>query len=204
MTTELLLIRHGKVAGAQGGKRVSGLENPPLSLEGREAAEKLAKHLAEEGGIAALFTSPLIRARETADILAASLHLESQVVDELSEWNFQREMRLGHRLQLLAVTILSHLAPFRPLLIRQWRDNPVLRAFVETVTIAIQQIIADHPNEHVAIVAHGGTIDALLTHYFPNTDQWERGVIRNCSVTRLAVGQTETKLLAFNDCRYLQ
>jgi len=204
MRSELLLVRHGEVEGARTAKRVSGAENPPLSEKGRVSATQIAWRLASEKDITALCTSPLLRAKETADIIGARLNLKPQVVDALREWDFRREMGLGDRLLLLLVTTLSHLAPFRRLLWYQWARSPALQAYVRSVADAAGQIMAAHPGRRIVIVAHGGAIDALLTHYFPEPKQWERGVIRNCSLTRLEVGPGGARLLAFNDCDHLQ
>lgn len=201
LATELLLIRHGEVVGTRTGKRVPGTQDPPLSERGREMAERLSLRLAAEEHIAALYSSPMMRARQTADIIASHIHLRPEVVEALREWDFTRQMRPIERMQLLVVTTLSHLAPFRRLLIAQWRDNAALKSFVSETVTAVEQISHAHAGQQVAIVAHGGTIDAVLTHYFPADDKWERGVIRNCSLTRIALDAQGAQLLAFNDIR---
>ncbi len=60
-------IRHGK--------RDRKIGDPPLTSEGREEAELLARKLASNG-IARIFSSPLARTRETAEIIATILNLE--------------------------------------------------------------------------------------------------------------------------------
>jgi broad specificity phosphatase PhoE len=204
MTTELLLVRHGEVVGTQGSKSVSGHEDPPLSDKGRQSADQMGKKLASEQGLAALYTSPLRRAMETAQAIASYTKLEPQLVEAFREWDFQREMSGGDRLQLRIVTTLSHIGPFRRLLAYQWANSPALRTYVGMVAQAMHKIVDAHPNQRVVVVSHGGTIDALLTHYFPSEEEWERGVIRNCSLTRVEVGPDGAKLLAFNDCSHLQ
>jgi probable phosphoglycerate mutase len=89
------------------------------------------------------------------------------------------------------------------LLARQWAKSAALRAFVKQVVAAAEAIASAHPEGRIVVVAHGGTIDALLTHYFPREDQWERGVIRNCSLTQILLSPSGCHLLAFNDCKHL-
>ena len=60
-------IRHGK--------RDHTIGDPSLTSEGRQEAELLAKELASNG-IARIFSSPLARTRETAEIIATILNLE--------------------------------------------------------------------------------------------------------------------------------
>lgn len=57
------------------GKRDRKVGNPSLTSKGREEAELLAKKLASNG-IARIFSSPLARTRETAEIIATILNLE--------------------------------------------------------------------------------------------------------------------------------
>jgi phosphohistidine phosphatase len=75
----LLLIRH---ADAQAG---SPDELRSLSAEGRAAARALGERLAGDGiRPAAILTSPLLRARETADALAAALGCAAEPTEALA------------------------------------------------------------------------------------------------------------------------
>ena len=209
MTTELLLIRHGRVRwrGAMS-NRISGKYDPPLNEIGREQAQRLARRLTTEDRATVLYTSPLRRARETTDILVSQLDLEPQVVETLREWNYQLSTGLSDRLQLLTITWLYQVGPLRPLLrpllTYLWRHSPALKVFMHTVVETVTGIIKVHPDQRIVIVAHGGVIEAILTHYFPGEHQWECGVIRNCSLTRLRAEPARAKLLTFNDCTHLQ
>jgi broad specificity phosphatase PhoE len=73
------LARHGETdANAEG--RVQGSLDPPLNERGREQARALASEAAGLG-LRALYTSHLLRARETADIVGEAVGL-APVVDE--------------------------------------------------------------------------------------------------------------------------
>jgi phosphohistidine phosphatase len=73
----LYLVRHAKAA--------SGVpdELRPLTPEGREQARKLGKRLAGKR-IEAIVTSPLLRARETAELLAKACGLEAETDERLA------------------------------------------------------------------------------------------------------------------------
>ncbi len=75
----LLLIRHAKALPGEPD------ELRPLSPEGREAARDLGRRLAAEGVTPdAILTSPLLRARETADAIATELGTEAEPNEALA------------------------------------------------------------------------------------------------------------------------
>src|SRR5262245_37976304 len=73
---ELLLIRHALPLRVE--NRDGTPADPPLSAEGRLQAERLAAWLTDDK-IDAVYTSPLRRARETAEPLAGALGLRARV-----------------------------------------------------------------------------------------------------------------------------
>jgi len=99
---------------------------------------------------------------------------------------------------------MSRFKPFKHNLSKMWATSPNLKEFIQAISAELEKIIERHKNQKIIIVAHGGTIDAILTHYFPMEGEWERGVIRNCSLTRIAINESKAKLLDFNDCSHLQ
>jgi probable phosphoglycerate mutase len=78
----IVLVRHGEAQGAAG--RAVGQVDLPLSVRGREQASALAAGL---GGIAwaALYSSPLARARDTLAPLAAAAGRAPAILDGLAE-----------------------------------------------------------------------------------------------------------------------
>jgi broad specificity phosphatase PhoE len=59
-----------------------------LSAEGCAQAERLALHLRQWGAPASIHSSPVRRARETAEIIATRLRAEVEVIDALDELDF--------------------------------------------------------------------------------------------------------------------
>ena len=75
----LLLIRHANALSGEPD------ELRPLSPEGRTAARELGRRLAADGiQPTAILTSPLLRARETADAIAAELGGEAEATEALA------------------------------------------------------------------------------------------------------------------------
>lgn len=86
MTATILLIRHA--AHSQLGLVLSGRAGDvPLSAEGRDQAARLAQRLAGEG-IAAIQTSPVRRARETAAAIASACACAHEIAAPLEEIDF--------------------------------------------------------------------------------------------------------------------
>jgi broad specificity phosphatase PhoE len=79
----LLLARHGETAD-NAAHLILGRRNPPLSDAGRQQAIALAR-AARDAGIAALWTSPLQRARQTAAVVGELVGLEPTVLPGLLE-----------------------------------------------------------------------------------------------------------------------
>jgi broad specificity phosphatase PhoE len=79
----ILLARHGQTADNAGG-RILGRRDPPLTAVGAAQAQRLGTALADRG-LRALWTSPLRRARSTAEIVGTVLGLVPVVLPDLIE-----------------------------------------------------------------------------------------------------------------------
>jgi broad specificity phosphatase PhoE len=80
----ILLARHGESADNAPPRRFSGWRDSPLTLRGRDQARALAR-AAAEAGVTAVWTSQLIRARETAEIIGDALGLVPRIDERLAE-----------------------------------------------------------------------------------------------------------------------
>ena len=83
MSNEILLARHAQTADNAGG-RILGHRDPPLTAGGVAQARQLGDAL-RGAGLRALWTSPLLRARETAAVVGAALGLDPVVLADLVE-----------------------------------------------------------------------------------------------------------------------
>jgi len=142
----LYLVRHGQARADDG---TYGFDTP-LSALGRRQAEAVAVALTHSG-LAAVYASPMRRARETAEPLARVTGLEVQVDDRLTEFE------------------LADWGPDQEFDWTIWRGEhagvpggETLQAFAERISAACDDIVAPHPGQAVAIVSHSGTNDAIL------------------------------------------
>ena len=79
----ILLARHGETAENKE-RRFQGQKDVPLNETGRAQAVALGEAAREEG-LAAIYASPLVRARETAEIVGEAVGLEVRLDDRLKE-----------------------------------------------------------------------------------------------------------------------
>ncbi|MGF1663892.1 MAG: histidine phosphatase family protein [Kineosporiaceae bacterium] len=155
-TTVVHLLRHAEVhnptAVLYG--RLPGFH---LSERGTLQAERAAEHLAaltRDCGVAALLTSPLERARETAAPVAAALGVAPVVDDRLLESanDFQGE-GLAFRAAYLAPAYWRRYgAPWRP----SWGE-PYTRV-ADRITAVVDELRRAHPGRHVVCVSHQAPI----------------------------------------------
>jgi broad specificity phosphatase PhoE/ribonuclease HI len=86
--TSLILLRHGETP-LSVDKRFSGLGDPPLTADGTAQAEAAAARLSRKPyEIDVIVSSPLTRARQTADAVAARTGLAVSVEEDLRETDF--------------------------------------------------------------------------------------------------------------------
>lgn len=83
MATCLYLIRHGESVW-NSERRWQGRADPPLSSFGRRQAQRIAETLSE-ADLAAVYSSPLSRALETARLIAEPYGLNVTVLNDLME-----------------------------------------------------------------------------------------------------------------------
>ncbi|RAV16273.1 bifunctional RNase H/acid phosphatase [Mycolicibacterium sp. GF69] len=157
--TRFLLLRHGQTE-LSVERRYSGRGNPALTDLGRRQAQAAARYLGQRGGVAAVITSPLQRAYDTAAAAAKVLGLDVSVDDDLIETDFGAWEGLT----------FGEAAERDPDLHRRWlRDTSMappqgesFDAAAERVDRAKSRIIAEHGDETVLVVSHVTPIKSLL------------------------------------------
>ena len=152
---ELLIIRHGLPVRIDD---AGGPADPELSDEGHAQARRLADWLRHDR-IDAVFTSPMRRARQTAAPLAEILGVEPIVDDELAE--FDRGQHFYVPLEELKA---ARDPRYEQLMRGEQMDEVDPYTFREVVTVAVERVIEAHTGGTVAIVCHGGVINAYASH----------------------------------------
>jgi broad specificity phosphatase PhoE len=155
--TRLLLVRHGET-GWNLDSRFQGHADPPLNETGRTQARKLAAALANRS-FAAVYTSPLRRAFETAEIVAAPHGLRPVAVKGL------REVDVGAWQGLTRDEVERRFPEqFRRWLAfgEGWDDGESYEEMGRRVIASLFELARLHEGETVLGVTHGGPIRAAI------------------------------------------
>ncbi len=158
----LVLIRHGQTAWNEGAgqERFRGRTDLPLDEIGQSQARAVAARLEGEP-IAAVYTSPLLRARQTITPLAEKLGLAIQPHDGLLDINYGDWQGLTH----------AQAAAAYPELYACWRTTPSQVHFPGGESLAdvqtrlcslLDDLAARHPGQVVALVGHQ-MVNKILT-----------------------------------------
>lgn len=200
--TRLLLIRHGETAWNLD-TRIQGHTDIPLNDLGRWQARRVAQALRDED-VQAVYSSDLLRARDTAQAIAETLVLPLQLEPRLRERHFGR-------LEGLTQTEITARWPEDA---RRWRERDpsygpeggeTLQHFYDRCVGALSGLAHRHLGATVAVVAHGGVLDCFyraanrLALEAPRT--WK---ITNASINRLLYSPEGFRMLAWADNRHLE
>ena len=159
MSLRLLLLRHGETAWNRE-RRYQGWTDTPLSAEGFVQAEAAAREL-KEHAFAAVYASPLQRARDTAAAIAAPHGLEVETDPAFMELGFG---------QWEGLTLDEARAGF-PTIYDGWAKTPHLLSPPGGESLAqararvlagLERLRAGHPDEIVCLVAHGIPVRILI------------------------------------------
>jgi broad specificity phosphatase PhoE len=183
--TTILLVRHGE--STDNVERRLGSLGPgaPLTDRGRAQAGALALRLATRE-VAAVYVSPLLRARQTADILAATLGRGISTRDEL------REIGLG---LTDGSTAESDIARVGAQYLR-WLSGHLTEGLdgdesgediVARMSTTLGALASAHPGGTVVAVSHGGAIGLAVSMLADNiTDDYAMAhPLANCGVAEI-------------------
>jgi probable phosphoglycerate mutase len=161
-STAICVARHGETDWNSAGI-LQGWIDVPLNETGRRQAAEMAEALRRHG-FARVSTSPLMRAAETADIIAARLELAPpERHDGLKERHFG--LIQGMPKAELARThpeLMQGIADRNPAAVFEQGETP--QHFAGRVLGAIREIAATGPGERVLVITHGWVMDAITRH----------------------------------------
>jgi probable phosphomutase (TIGR03848 family) len=193
--TTFYLIRHASNAYLDEKKIAGRLPGVHLNAEGRKQAQQLAERLAREP-IRAIYTSPLERAYETAEPVAAKLGLSLQISEGLGEirfgdWTDQPIAKLDT--------------------IPQWQRWNSFRSGTqmpngETMIEAQARIVREmlrlrdaHRNEAIALVTHGDPIKAAVAYFLGSPlDLFLRIEVDPASISIIALDENGARIMRLN------
>jgi probable phosphoglycerate mutase len=199
---ELLLIRHALPIRRE---LESGAADPELSEDGLAQAVHLAQYLSSEH-LDAVYASSMQRARQTAEPVAASRDLEIALRDGITEFDrFSSEYVPVEELKA------ANDPRWQQMLAGEWDGDESQDEFRARTVTAIEEIIAAHSGQRVAVVCHGGVINAYLTTIMGLTDETSGGSSRGffypnyTSIHRVAASSRgDRSVITINETSHLR
>jgi len=146
--TTICLVRHGETDWNVQGK-IQGKTDIPLNAEGKKQAARCA-HSLTNSDWDVIITSPLKRAKRTAELINETLQLPLIEMPEFEEKHFGDAE--GMTYEERALTFPDRHYPNQ-------EDNYL---FAERLSSGLQIINERYQNKRVLLVSHGGVINALL------------------------------------------
>lgn len=153
----IVFLRHGQSVG-NAEERFQGQADFPLTETGRAQARALAERWLREGvSFDACISSPLARARETAEILSAALNLPLEFDPVWMEWHNGQLAGLTHEEGDRLIPRPAFIHPYQPIgRTGESRWELYLRA-----GRGIQALLARPPGRYL-VVAHGAILNMTM------------------------------------------
>lgn len=195
----LLLVRHASTLRPDT-PRMSGWTDLPLTDEGRRQVEALASWMLKEAPLDRVYSSPLQRARETAQALRSRVAVDIVYDDALREIHCGevdgrpiREVE-AERPELWAANLAQNDDDFR------WPGGESYREFRERCVRAVRRIAASG-GSRIALVTHSGFINQVvgsLSGIGLSPARWEPFRPGNASITEIDWSGDDGVLVAFD------
>jgi probable phosphoglycerate mutase len=202
LSTQLILIRHGETDwNAEG--RIQGHLPVPLNARGREQAEALAAHL-REIPIDAVYSSDLLRARQTAEAIVRRSGRKICYEERLREWD------LGILSGMLRVQAERDYPQAARIYRNYLVDEPLpggesIRQRFERVTGAVADVASRHPGQRVLVVSHGGPLADCYRRAVGNgVEERVKTDVFNASVNRILIDGGDWSLESWAQVGHLE
>jgi broad specificity phosphatase PhoE len=207
ITTTLLLVRHAETDDNVS-MRLSGWTDTDLSPRGEEQVAVLADHFnRHHAHIDALYSSPLLRARRTAEAIGAQTGHTPILLDDLREMYFGdldglpfEELREAYA-HLLEADENTEIEDF------VWPSGESRTGFTSRVLRVTNLIARRHPGLAVGVVTHGGVIATLMTLLHGESPaRWRKWVVPNASLSEVVWDSStgEGALVRHGDASHLE
>lgn len=191
----LTLLRHGRT-GANKDRRLQGRVDNPLDEVGLAQAAGAAQALAD---VDAIVTSPLLRARQTAEAVAAVAGVPVEIDDrfmeiDYGEWEMRPIAELGREVWAQWRSDLH----FRP------PGGETLVELGDRVRAGLESLVDRASDQHVLVVCHVSPIKAAIAWTFGSDDEliW-RLRVGEASISRIDVAGPNPVLTSFNERQHL-
>ncbi|TVU01452.1 hypothetical protein EJB05_53102, partial [Eragrostis curvula] len=202
--TEVVIVRHGETSW-NASRIIQGHLDAELNDIGRQQAVAVAHRLSKEVKAAAIYSSDLKRAAETAETIARVCNLPNVVFDPALRERHIGDLQ-GMKLEVAATERPEAYKAFMSHKRNQQipGDGESLDQLSERCVSCLYDIVEKHKGERIIVVSHGGTIRELYRHASPMKPI--RGKIHNTSVSVILVSGTTGRCIVkmVGDISHLQ
>ncbi len=183
--TTIYIARHGQTDwNVQ--ERIQGHSDIPLNQRGEGQATELGQRLSDIN-FAAIYSSDLIRAHRTAELIIAERQLHIATTKALRERNFGAlEGKHGHEYPETFDRYVA-LAEAERKSYRLAEGAESDNELTGRLITFLREIALAHSGQNVLVVSHGGAMRYLLMHlgYAPFEELWKPGLFGNTSYIKL-------------------
>jgi probable phosphoglycerate mutase len=195
MAQVILFVRHA-VTDYHPGRLAGWTPGVNLSEAGRLQAKQLGERLAPVP-LAAVYSSPLERCRQTAEAILEGRKLQMRIDEGLGEVRYGSWQ--GKPYKVLAKTDIWRKVQTVPSQ-AAFPGGETVRELQHRAVEAAERVRSAHRKGVVAVVSHADTIKVIAAHYLGmHLDLFQRIVIGNASVTAFAFGDGFPRLLRLSD-----
>ena len=172
-----------------------------LSPQGHSQAEALAKYL-RQTKFDAIYSSPMKRAQQTLAPLITHSKIQPTTISNLCEvhfgdWTGLSWQEVHDKYQVSAFQWLEMLEQAAV------PNGECSRTFRARIEPCLREILQNHPGQNVAVVCHGGVINAYMGHIISSKfDMFFRPA--HTSINICAAGQGVRALNRLNDVHHLR
>ena len=186
---DILLIRHGQTDWNIEG-RLQGSTDIPLNQEGLMQAELCAQFL-KTVNLTTLISSPLSRAKQTAELIASTCHLPIVEMAAFREKSYGDAEGLAH---------FERQEKFRT---RPFPKEELFENLITRVFEGLNEITQKYSNQKIAIVTHGGVINCIL-HVISNGEiGTNKTILHNASISTIRFENNQFLVVDANNIAYL-
>ena len=181
----IYLVRHGETDWNRQ-NRLQGIEDIELNETGHEQSVACAGAFADIP-IGCILSSPLKRAKKTADIIAENLGITQVIVDQdLTERDFGK---------LSGLTLAERQA------LLDSKEDPCQEPFeilVERFMGGLWRYVRGSAYDNILVVSHGASINAVLSHLSGGEIGTGKTVLKNTCISKLSCTQAHMNIDFYN------
>lgn len=179
----MAIIRHGQSTGNTENIWEGAKTNSGLSDLGKDQAEETGRYLARTlAGARVIYTSPLLRAFETAHIISRHMNAAIEPIHELCEIDMgELEGKTSHEVMRSRPDVLFLLRPEVTIPLPGGESASSVASRASKALVAIAEM--SRPGGRVIVVSHQGTITFGLAAMLDDKASFMRYQPSNCGVT---------------------